>query len=95
MIINLLINVILVVFNQRFSLGGLLKPVTLADLPYIGDEVSSILTAVILKWNAFMATFPYAETGWHIFLWVILPFEAVMLVAKFVLGSRVPAHNVN
>lgn len=89
MIINLLISVFLTIFGAILSF---LPTVTIADIAYIGPTLSETLTIMISTWNAFMVTFPYAETLWNVFIYVILPFEFTMLIAKFFLGQRLPAH---
>jgi hypothetical protein len=89
MIINMLINLVLLIFGALFSF---LPKVTLASLPYVGSYISSSLIFIVGLWNGVLTTFPYAVVGWHVFLWIILPFEGLMLVAKFFLGHRVPAH---
>jgi len=89
MIFNLLINLVLLVFGSLFVF---LPEVSIASLPYIGPSISSFLYQAMGIWNAFMVTFPYAQIGWQVFLYVILPFEVLMLVGKFFLGSRMP-HN--
>jgi len=92
MIITLLISIILNLISVIFIF---LPVVTIADLPYFGEQISSTLVWAISTWNAFLITFPYAETAWHIFLWIILPFEVTMLVAKFFIGHRLPAQQNN
>jgi len=92
MIINLIIGAILEFFTALFYF---LPVVTISSLPYVGTDLSNILDQIVLIWNAFMVTFPYAQTIWTIFLTVILPFEILLLVAKVILGSRVPAHTTN
>ena len=62
--------------------------VTLSSLPYIGDTIASLLLTVVKTWNSFLVTFPYAVVGWNIFKYVILPFEGLLLLSKFLLGSR-------
>lgn len=89
MILTFLIFLIQGLFGALFYF---LPVVTLADIPLIGDFVSETLTEMVLIWNAFIGTFPYAEIAWNIFLFVILPFEGLMLIAKFFLGHRLPAH---
>jgi len=87
MIITIFINIVL------FIIGGIFKilpVVTIASIPFIGEEVSGFLTSMILIWNAFTATFPYAQIACNVFLFVILPFEGLMLVGKFFLGHRMP-----
>jgi len=70
----------------------LLPVVKLADLPLFGSAISSTLTTAVLTWNAFMVTFPYAATVWSIFLYLIVPFEFTMIIAKFLLGHRTPTN---
>jgi len=89
MILNLLINFILLIFSSLFIF---LPEVHLSDIPYIGAPLVSGLTYMVGIWNSFMITFPYAVIGWQVFLWVIVPFEILLLVAKFFLGHRLPAH---
>lgn len=92
MLIQTLLNSIIGFVQAIFDL---LPTATLADLPIIGTTVSDTLETVIETWNAFMVTFPYAVTLWDVFIFVILPFEILLLVAKFLLGHRVPAHTTN
>jgi len=89
MIINFIIKILFDFFTAIFSF---LPVVTLASIPVIGDTISSILLTMVQKYNAFTETFPYAQTGMRIFVYVILPVQLLMIVAKFFLGSRVP-HN--
>jgi len=69
-----------------------LPVVTIASLPYIGTMVSSVLSTAITTWNALLGTIPYLNYSWHVFLVVILPFELLLLLGKFFLGSRMPVH---
>ena len=92
MITNLFINFILLVFGWVFTL---LPPVTISSLPFIGDFLASTLLQMIKIWNAFLETFPYAKVGWDTFKYVIIPFEGLMLLGKFFLGSRMPSHSEN
>ena len=90
MIIDLFIGVIL---SFIFAIFSFLPTVTIASLPIIGSAVSSTLILMIKYWNSFIETFPYAKLPWQIFLYVILPFEILMIIAKFFLGSRVPTND--
>jgi len=92
MIIILLLNLLLLVFGTIFSI---LPSVSIATIPVIGPSVSSFLYEAMGVWNAFMVTFPYAQITWDVFLYVILPFELLMLVGKFFLGHRMPSNNAN
>jgi len=87
MLITIFINIILFVVGGIFKL---LPVVTIASIPYIGDQVSSFLVTMVTTWNAFIDTFPYAGIAWNVFIYVILPFEALMLLGKFFLGHRMP-----
>lgn len=78
-------------FDLVIAITGLFA-VTLEGIPYIGTEIVSILSTMTGLWNSFMETFPYADTAWTIFLYVIIPFEISLLVLKFFLAHRVPAH---
>jgi len=91
MIVSLFINIILAIFGTLFSF---LPVVSLATIPVIGETIRELLITVVQMWNAFIITFPYAEIAWLNFLVIILPFEILMLVAKFFLGSRTPSQNV-
>lgn len=91
MIINLLINLILLIFGAIFLI---LPEVSIADIPYVGFYIDDYLTFAVTTWNGFLDTFPYAQTAWHMFLVIILPFEILMLIAKFFLGHRTP-QNIN
>jgi len=70
-----------------------LPEVTIADIPYYGSGISANLTEVVHTWNSFMETFPYAEVGFTMFLWVVIPTELLLLVAKIILGHRVPVNS--
>jgi len=90
MITNFIITFFVLLLGFIFQFLGVL---TIATIPYIGPSVIAVLYTMIGIWNAFMGTFPYALTGWHIFLIVIVPFEILLLIAKFFLGHHVPAHH--
>lgn len=87
MIINLLINFILLVFGSLFVF---FPEVHLIDIPVFGSLMVDYLTWAVTTWNSFLETFPYAQTAWQMLLFVVLPFELLMLVAKFFLGHRMP-----
>ena len=91
MIINFIIKIIFYFFTAIFSF---LPTVTLASIPVIGDTISNILLTMVQKYNAFVESFPYAQTGIRILVYVILPFELLIIIAKFFLGSRVPHNNI-
>jgi len=85
MILNYIFDALINIVNGVLSF---LPDVSLSDV--FGIDFASMLTPVILTWNSFMETFPYAQIAWYVFL-VILPFELLMLVGKFFLGHRLPA----
>lgn len=70
-----------------------LPVVTISSIPYIGSTVSSLLLTIVKMFNAFADTFPYVTVLWHTFLYVVLPFEFIMLIMKFFLGSRSIHHD--
>lgn len=90
MIINLLINFILLVFG---SLWVFLPVVKLSDIPLIGGFFVEYFTIMVNVWHSFMNFFPYAEMGWNMLIYVILPFEILLLTAKFFLGHRLPTNS--
>jgi hypothetical protein len=67
-----------------------LPVVSLSDIPFIGSTIRGLLLSVVEYWNAAQDTFPYLIVLWHVFIYVILPFELLMLTVKLVLGSRAP-----
>lgn len=87
MIINLLINLILLIFGSLFVF---LPVVTLENVPYIGEALRGIIIDMVGVWKAVLTTFPYAQVAWDVFLYVIMPFEILLLVSKFFLGHRSP-----
>jgi len=89
MIINLILTVIIDLVSFIFSFVG---SVTIADIPQIGTTISNGLLTMVTTWNAIIETVPYLEIVSFIFFWVIIPLEIGLLVLKFFLGSRVPAH---
>jgi len=89
MIINLFIQTIVLFFTAVFYF---FPEVSIASIPWAGEWLSETLIDMVLIWNAFIITFPYAEIVWNMFLWVILPFEALMLLGRFFLGHRLPTN---
>lgn len=89
MITDFLITIFTGIVNGILSV---VPNVTIASLPTVGQTLSDTLLSMVTTWNAFMATFPYAQTAWDLFLFVIIPFELIMLGLKFILGHHVPAH---
>lgn len=92
MIITLIVAVISLVFQLIFMWFPI---VTISSIPVIGSGLSAILISMVSVWNAFMITFPYAVVVWHILVFVVIPFESLLLLAKFLLGSRVPVQTTN
>jgi len=66
--------------------------VTIASIPMVGPQISAVLVQVNGLFNAFLSLFPFAVIVWHLFIYVVLPFEVLLLVAKFFLGQHVPAN---
>jgi len=90
MIFNALIYLILLVVSSIFSL---LPVVSIASIPIIGPSVSTFLVTAVKLYNGFITTFPYAQTAFQALIYVIIPFELLMILGKFLLGSRVPANH--
>jgi hypothetical protein len=83
-----------IIYYVLLGIFYFLPIVTLSDIPFIGEQIVSILTTIIGIWNSFRDTFPYAGTIWDVFLFVIIPTEIVILTLKFFLGHRAPiSHN--
>jgi hypothetical protein len=85
MILNYIFDAIINVINGVLSF---LPEVSLSSV--FGLDLATPLLNVIKVWNAFMETFPYAVYVWKVFLIVIIPFEVLMLLGKFLLGHRMP-----
>jgi len=91
MIINFLIGTVVLIINAVVSI---IPSVTLASIPFAGSYIQTYLTMAVQYWNGILQIVPYLQLPWHMFLWVIIPFEVMLLTAKFFFGSRLPA-NVN
>lgn len=87
MIITLLINLVILIFGSIFVF---LPVVTIADIPIMGEFISESLTFMVQVWNSFLETVPYLTFTWSIFLYILLPFEILLLIGKFFLGHRMP-----
>lgn len=85
MIVNLIISAFVSLISVVFIF---LPEVTIFDIWFIGPQLNDMLVWWIQMWNAFMLTFPYAQTAWDVFIWTILPFEFTMVIQKFFFGSR-------
>jgi hypothetical protein len=90
MIITLLLNLIILIIGMIFIF---LPVVTLADIPLFGGWISEYLLTIVQMWNSFCETFPYAITAWRVFLYLIIPFEILLIIARFFLGSRTPINH--
>jgi len=87
MITILFINFIILVVGSIFVF---LPEVSIATLPYAGQAISDTLYSAVYTWNAFLVTFPYAVVVWNMFLFVVIPLEIGLIIAKFFLGHRTP-----
>jgi len=85
MITNLIIPIIVSIFN---SIMEFIPSASISEIPIIGPTVADTLLFAIRAWNSAMETVPYLKVNWEVFLYVILPFEATLLVINFLLGSR-------
>lgn len=66
---------------------------TIASIPYVGQGFSDVLYAIVGYWNSFLQTLPYFQLPWTIFVKFMIPFEIALLLAKSILGSRVPVRD--
>jgi len=89
MITNILIKTFFLITTGIMSI---LPDVTISSIAIIGEEISTLLTTMVGYWNGFLIIFPYAEIVWQMFLFVILPFEGMFLLAKLILGNRMPTN---
>ena len=92
MIFNLLINFVLLIFGSLFVF---LPEVTLAQIPYIGDLLIDTLNWAVGLWNSLVLTIPYLDYPMKVFLIVVIPFEVLLITAKFFLGNRMHIANSN
>jgi len=83
MIFTYLISFVLNLLSAIFSVFGEV---------HLPQFVYSTLALAMGYYNSAMQTLPFLELPFHMFLWVILPFELLLLVAKLFLGQRLPAH---
>jgi len=89
MIFNLLFNLVVLVFGVLFVF---LPEVGISSIPLIGDQAYYYLALAVSYWNTGVSIFPPARIVWTVFVWVVIPFEILLLLAKVFLGSRTPAH---
>jgi len=90
MIITLLLNLIILIIGMLFVFFPI---VTLADIPLFGGWISEYLLTAVQMWNSFIYTFPYAQTAWRVLIYLIIPFEILIITARFFLGSRTPINH--
>jgi len=84
MIINLLINFVLII------VGGLASFLPVVMLP---DQFRDILITISGYYHNFMDIMPFLQLPFTLFIWVILPFELSLILAKVLLGHRMPKFN--
>jgi len=89
MIIALILNFIVSFIAMLLSI---IPNVTIAQLPIIGPSVDTYLRLAIGYWNTFCGILPYFSLPWNLFINVIIPLEITLLLLKFFLGHRTPAH---
>lgn len=90
MIVNLLVNFVLLLLGILFVF---FPKVYLSDIPLVGDTITSVLATIGGTWAMALDTVPYLELPWNVFLYVIIPFEILLLVMRFFLGNRVPVND--
>lgn len=92
MITDVIIGILVSLLGAIFYF---LPVVYISTIPYVGQGISDTMLTMVGIWNAFLVTFPYAQVVWNTFLLVIVPFELLLLIAKFFFGHRLPAHTTN
>jgi len=85
--------IIYYIFTFLSGVGGLLLSV-LPKVDTLPFGIDAILVTMVGYFHGAMVTIPYLQVVWSCFLWILL-FEVLLLVAKFVFGSRLPANHVN
>lgn len=89
MVIALILNFIADIFATLLSMLG---TVGLQDIPVIGDPMYTYLNLAVGYVHGAILVLPFMSIVWWCFVYVILPFEFTLLLAKVFFGSRLPAH---
>jgi len=89
MIALLLFGVLIAVF---VGISIVFPYTTLATIPYFGADLRETLITMMQYWNSAQETVPYLTALWSYFVYGVLGFEMLMLVAKAIFGFRLPAH---
>lgn len=89
MIITLLLNFI-ADFIQMLT--SIIPNVGVKDIPFIGQSIAYYLALAVGYLNTGIGILPFGEIVWHSLLYVILPFEFMLITLKVFFGSRTP-HN--
>jgi hypothetical protein len=89
----MLISLLLIgfIFVIRVILS-IIPNVNISGIPYIGEPVYAVLVNIMGYWNTFLEIFPYSQVVFHVFIYVILPFEFSLLILKMFLGHRLPVN---
>jgi len=91
MITNFFLVIISTILELIF---GWFHVVDIASIPLIGTIASNFLIFGVTQWNALLVTVPYFQFSWHALLWVVLPFEFLVLVGNFFFGARFPIRSL-
>jgi len=86
MIIQLLIQILIGIITIIFS--------WLPSIETLPFGVDGALTLAVSYFKGATETFPYLEIVWTCFGY-LLGFEILLIIVKFFLGNRTPAHNAN
>ena len=73
-------------------LTSIIPNVGVSDIPFVGTYVATYWTMAVEYMNTAVTIIPFFDIVWHSFLYIILPFEFSMLIAKFFFGSRLPSN---
>lgn len=87
----MIVSMLLILLDRILAGLGLIFPrVTLENIWVIGPTLRETLVIAVGYMNTLFVTLPHIETVWNMFVFVIIPFELVLLVMKFILGHRTP-----
>jgi len=90
MIALLLFGILIAVF---IGISVVFPYTTLSTIPYFGADLRETLITMMQYWNSAQETVPYLTALWQYFVYGVLGFELLLLVAKTVLGDRLPINS--
>jgi len=85
LVMNFVVDVVAMVLSILPSVG-------VADIPYVGEFVAQYFTLANGYLQSAMLVLPFMQVVWTCFVYVVIPFEFGLLIAKFFFGSRTPTN---